>query len=523
MKYILLFSALAVSFLGLAFSVQAEEKVLTWEDGVLSPEERTCEIGEDKYSFGSLAASWNGFVEEAVAQSPSRVIEDLVDGISGWVCEGTACNPHAGPWNSDIGWLSRGTNGYRIGWDGSSMFVAGDAWCGCCYAVGAKSFYIGDRTPSSRVDFSVKGDAWSSYHSMVTNAYIRIWAGRNNPSRLIVSEYMYFPRYGVDNRDYARDLAPLLDERDNVIKVGVGLVDCWIANWNQRSWFNTMRIAYNYVPPTYSATFQKSGAQGALWGVTVNGTRMTGRGNSLSISDLEGTVEYEYDETVSGTSGTRYVCESGCSGTLSGSSTQSASYSTERRLTMQVNFPEGGGTSVPAPGVYWYSEGESVEIEAAPSEGWQFDRWNGTGSGHYSGQDNPATVTMNGPVTQTAVFDEVFPDAEILCSREDVEYEECTRFIFQTDNAFYVLDNTDTPEGVTVEEREWSFSPNEDAFLTSCVESDEAGCRKVRVEVAETGTYEAELTITDNAGRETVATAELLLLEISPRYREVAP
>ncbi len=45
-----------------------------------------------------------------------------------------------------------------------------------------------------------------------------------------------------------------------------------------------------------------------------------------------------------------------------------------------------------------------VEIEATPELGWEFAYWLGTGVGSYSGSNNPATVTMNEPITQTATF-----------------------------------------------------------------------------------------------------------------------
>jgi len=58
----------------------------------------------------------------------------------------------------------------------------------------------------------------------------------------------------------------------------------------------------------------------------------------------------------------------------------------------------------------WYLPGTEVEIsvdqetqEDAGSRN-SFKSWNGEGNGSYTGNDNPATVTMNGPVTETAVW-----------------------------------------------------------------------------------------------------------------------
>ena len=68
-------------------------------------------------------------------------------------------------------------------------------------------------------------------------------------------------------------------------------------------------------------------------------------------------------------------------------------------LTMNV---VGGGEVTPTTGPQ--DVFTQVAIEATPAIGWEFGGWIGTGSGSYSGGNNPATVTMNEPITQTATF-----------------------------------------------------------------------------------------------------------------------
>jgi hypothetical protein len=60
------------------------------------------------------------------------------------------------------------------------------------------------------------------------------------------------------------------------------------------------------------------------------------------------------------------------------------------------------GTVSPASGTY--AAGTNVPISAAPSAGYVFGSWMGTGPGSYTGTNNPAQVTMNGLVTETANF-----------------------------------------------------------------------------------------------------------------------
>lgn len=75
-------------------------------------------------------------------------------------------------------------------------------------------------------------------------------------------------------------------------------------------------------------------------------------------------------------------------------------------LTMSVS-PSGGGTVSPASGGY-YAVGSQVQISASPNSGsgyyYSFTGWTGSGSGSYNGAANPATVTINSPISETANF-----------------------------------------------------------------------------------------------------------------------
>src|SRR4029077_2294822 len=65
-----------------------------------------------------------------------------------------------------------------------------------------------------------------------------------------------------------------------------------------------------------------------------------------------------------------------------------------------------GGTVSPASG--WKNSGTVVSISATPtnntSVSYNFNGWTGTGTGSYSGTNNPASITMSGPITEAAAF-----------------------------------------------------------------------------------------------------------------------
>jgi hypothetical protein len=87
--------------------------------------------------------------------------------------------------------------------------------------------------------------------------------------------------------------------------------------------------------------------------------------------------------------------------TMNGPISEAASWTHQYYLTMSSNSTAGGSVS---PGSGWLNAGASVTIKATSSTGYVFNGWAGTGSGSYSGPKNPATLKMNGPVTESGQF-----------------------------------------------------------------------------------------------------------------------
>jgi len=80
-------------------------------------------------------------------------------------------------------------------------------------------------------------------------------------------------------------------------------------------------------------------------------------------------------------------------------STYNATFTTQYYLTMTAGT---GGRVTPASG--WKNSGAAVSISATPARGYSFSNWTGTGTGSYSGPNNPASITMGGPITEAATF-----------------------------------------------------------------------------------------------------------------------
>jgi uncharacterized repeat protein (TIGR02543 family) len=79
--------------------------------------------------------------------------------------------------------------------------------------------------------------------------------------------------------------------------------------------------------------------------------------------------------------------------------TYTANFTTQYYLTMSHGT---GGTVSPGSG--WKNSGVAVSISATPASGYTFAGWTGSGTGSYSGTNNPASIIMNGPISETGTF-----------------------------------------------------------------------------------------------------------------------
>jgi hypothetical protein len=86
--------------------------------------------------------------------------------------------------------------------------------------------------------------------------------------------------------------------------------------------------------------------------------------------------------------------------------TFTANFDTEYFLTMNAGA---GGTVSPSSG--WFNAGQTVAISATPASGSSFAGWTGTGSGSFTGAVNNSSVTINGPITESASFGGAPPSA----------------------------------------------------------------------------------------------------------------
>ena len=155
---------------------------------------------------------------------------------------------------------------------------------------------------------------------------------------------------------------------------------------------------------TYLVDYSETGLpSGTTWSATLNGLVQSSAAESITFNVTNGSYTYVVESPISGGPDTQYATP-----TVDGSFSVDGAgvpvavpYTTEYLLTTGA-LPDGGGSVSPA--TSWIAAGSLVNLSAVPASGYAFDGWNGSGAGNYTGSDDPAAVSMHGPVQETALF-----------------------------------------------------------------------------------------------------------------------
>ena len=189
-------------------------------------------------------------------------------------------------------------------------------------------------------------------------------------------------------------------------------------------------ITLNFVTPAY-VTFEINQANTGYPILSID---------SVAYSDLPITLplvpgsqhSYSFESTIPDTSSERYAyaSASGCgisaqSGTFVASNcTATGDYNIQYYLTA-YSAESSEGTVSPASS--WYTSGVQATETATALSGYEFAGWSGSGSGSYSGLQNPITVTLNNPITEAASFAtalsaSISPSSAIIDNGQQVQF-----------------------------------------------------------------------------------------------------
>lgn len=86
---------------------------------------------------------------------------------------------------------------------------------------------------------------------------------------------------------------------------------------------------------------------------------------------------------------------------MNGPIVESASWQREYYVNI-TSYPSGASLTITSG--QWVSSGSTISISALGGAGWQFEGWEGSGAGSYSGRSNSTVLMINSPVNETAKF-----------------------------------------------------------------------------------------------------------------------
>ena len=158
-------------------------------------------------------------------------------------------------------------------------------------------------------------------------------------------------------------------------------------------------------PPTIPATYHldinaSNLPSGASWSAAVPGNGASGTASMITITGLNGTYTLSVPDVYT-TAGVRYVAND--SGNYSVSVAANRSFSVSFSPEYLVGVIAGQGGNVSGLGG-WYASGASVQLTATPNSTSTFLNWTGTGTASVSSTNATISVTVTGPLTETAIF-----------------------------------------------------------------------------------------------------------------------
>jgi hypothetical protein len=163
----------------------------------------------------------------------------------------------------------------------------------------------------------------------------------------------------------------------------------------------------NVMPPTktYTISFKQHGLpDGETWSVTFKGVTKTSTTSIITFGDIAaGDYTWSTDNMINQSDNTRYTMNGANKGSIHVPTitTQIVTYGTQYYLAINSSYsnPIGAG---------WYDAGSIAQfsIDSQTSTQYSFASWTGTGNGSYTGPDTTASIIINGPITETANWEQ---------------------------------------------------------------------------------------------------------------------
>jgi hypothetical protein len=162
-------------------------------------------------------------------------------------------------------------------------------------------------------------------------------------------------------------------------------------------------------PPGTVTFYAPALATGTSWSIDLNGTTYSATTPWINVTARNGTYLWSAGDAVNPGGSTGYVPTTPA-GNLSVLTGQTITVGYASAYQVVVESAAGGLVSVngaPATNekTVWTAGGSTVRLQAETSTGYTFGGWSGSGAGAYTGSDPTPTLTVGGPVVESASFD----------------------------------------------------------------------------------------------------------------------
>ena len=158
----------------------------------------------------------------------------------------------------------------------------------------------------------------------------------------------------------------------------------------------------------YISVIENGLPPGTIWYISLtNGQSFNSTNKTINFIEPNGTYSYTLENPVYIGDTYRFITLQP-SGTLKVNGTNVTiiiEYQKQYYFNITSN-PLDRGTVYPSGG--WYNASSILFIKAFPNPNYEFLYWSGTGNGSYSGVNNSAIITINGPITEIANFVEIY-------------------------------------------------------------------------------------------------------------------
>ncbi len=214
--------------------------------------------------------------------------------------------------------------------------------------------------------------------------------------------------------------------------LSTSLAEVWLDNgapWRVNSYLNSSTATQRWVTPEAAGTvntleifpvyyrqslvsfeYSIEGSSGnnnsavdppMLSWISFGQERSTALNSSLSVWADYGT-SYSYPGLIAVGAAERLAAYSDSNGTILSQSLVAVKYQTQYYVAISQPRERGGEILSLSSG--WYNSSDVLTLFSLSDPGWKLGMWSGTGTGSYSGNSTNATIRVNAPITETAVF-----------------------------------------------------------------------------------------------------------------------